>query len=60
MEYYLILSEYIDYLKKENIEEFEYMMYLSDIDSFISRYTNGSDMHAYIQKISYYRNHSFS
>lgn len=57
MEYYLILSEYIDYLKKENIEEFEYMMYLSDIDSFISRYTNGSDVHAYIQKISFFRNH---
>ncbi len=60
MEYYLILSEYIDFIKKENIEEFEYMMYVSDIDSFISKHTNRTDTHAYIQKISYYRNNCMS
>lgn len=55
MEYYLLLSEYIDFIKKSNIDEFEYMMYLGEIDSFISKYTHGTDIHAYIQKISFYR-----
>lgn len=55
MEYYLILCEYIDFIKKENVDEFEYMMYVRDIDSFISKHTSNADAHAYIKKISYYR-----
>lgn len=55
MEYYLMLCEYIDYLKKDNIDEFEYMMYLDDIDSFISKHEEGRNIHTYIHKISQYR-----
>ncbi len=56
MEYYVILSEYLDYIKKENMDDFEYMMYMSDIDNFISKYQSRSDIHAFIQKIVYHRN----
>lgn len=51
MEYYMNLIEYIDYFGKDSIDEFEYMMYLNDIDGFISNYSNSNNVHAYIQKI---------
>lgn len=51
MEYYMNLIEYIDYFGKDSIDEFEYMMYLNDIDSFISNYSSSNNVHAYIQKI---------
>ena len=51
MEYYLNLIEYIDFVGKDQIDHFEYMMYLSDIDNFISNYASKNNVHAYIQKI---------
>ena len=55
MEYYLILSEYIDYQQKDNIDEFEYMMYINEIDNFITKYQAEHNVHAYINKISHHR-----
>lgn len=55
MEYYLILSEYIDYQQKDNIDEFEYMMYINEIDNFITKYQAEQNVHAYINKISQHR-----
>ena len=51
MEYYLNLIEYIDFFGKSKIDEFDYIMYLNDIDSFIANYAKGN-MHAYIRKIT--------
>ena len=52
MEYYLNLMEYIEYMGKDRIDEFDYIMYLSDIDAFISKYDSQNHVHAYIKKIS--------
>lgn len=57
MQYYVNLSEYIDYIKPDNIDEFEYMMYINDIDNFISKYQAERNVHAYIHKISQHRKH---
>lgn len=57
MEYYLNLIEYLDFVHKEGINQFDYMMYLNDIDSFLQQCNSANDMHSYIQKIAYYRNH---
>ena len=51
MEYYLSLVEYLDYSNKANIDPFDYMMYLSDLDAFISHFENRNNMDAYVQKI---------
>ncbi len=51
MEYYLSLVEYLDYSNKANIDPFDYMMYLSDLDAFISHFENRNNMYAYVQKI---------
>ena len=55
MEYYLNLIEYIDFVGKDQIDKFEYMIYLSDIDTFISNYASKNNVHAYIQKIENHR-----
>ena len=55
IQYYVNLSEYIDYIKPDNIDEFEYMMYINDIDNFISKYQAERNVHAYIHKISQHR-----
>lgn len=55
IQYYVNLSEYIDYIKPDNIDEFEYMMYINDIDNFISKYQSERNVHAYIHKISQHR-----
>lgn len=51
MEYYLSLVEFLDYYDKEQIDQFDYMMYLSDLDAFISHYENRNNTYAYVQKI---------
>ena len=57
MDYYIILSEYINFQRKDNIDEFERMMYISDIDNFIKRFKTERDVNAYIHKLSEYRKH---
>lgn len=52
MEYYLNLSEYIAFAGKGKIDAFDYMMYLSDIDAFISDYSNKNNLNVYIRKIT--------
>lgn len=51
MEYYLSLVEYLDYSSKEKIDPFDYMMYLSDLDAFISHFESRNNTYAYVQKI---------
>lgn len=51
MEYYLNLIEYMTYFGKETMDEFDYMMYLTDIDHFIDALENKNGEHAYIRKI---------
>lgn len=50
MEYYLNLVEYLDYFDKSQIDEFDYIMYLSDIDGYISKVDRNS-VHAFVNKI---------
>ena len=52
MEYYLNLGEYLNFVGKDNVDPFDYMMYLSDIDTFISEYANKDHLNAYIKKIT--------
>lgn len=52
IEYYLLLIEYLDYVGKEEMDEFEYLIYLSDIDQFISSLNKKNDTNAYIKKIN--------
>ena len=51
MEYYLSLVEFLDYYDKSAIDQFDYMMYLSDLDAFISHFENRNNTYAYVQKI---------
>lgn len=51
MEYYLNLVEYLSYMDKSKIDRFDYMMYLNDLDSFISHLSQSNAMNAYITKI---------
>ena len=57
MEYYLSLVEYLDYFSKDEIDPFDYVMYLSDIDSYIARFSKDDTMHAYMKKIASQRRH---
>lgn len=52
MEYYLNLMEYISFVGKENIDEFDYEMYLNDIDAYISHFSTTNPLHAYMQKLA--------
>jgi len=52
MEYYLSLIEYLDYFNKDDIDPFDYEMYLSDIDSYINRFSKDDTIHAYMKKIA--------
>ncbi len=54
MEYYLNLVEYLDYVDKSEIDEFDYMMYLNDLDCYISK-IDKSDVHAFVNKIVFER-----
>lgn len=51
MEYYVNLLEWITFKGKNNIDEFDYMMYMSEIDSYISKLSQKESMHAFIKKI---------
>ncbi|MCM1195220.1 MAG: nucleotide-binding protein [Corallococcus sp.] len=51
MEYYLNLVEFLEFYDKEEIDPFDYMMYLSDLDAFISNFENRNNTYAYVQKI---------
>lgn len=50
MEYYLNLVEYLDYFDRSQIDEFDYIMYLNDIDGYISK-IDRNDVHAFVNKI---------
>ena len=52
MEYYLSLVEYLDYFNKDDIDPFDYAMYLSDIDSYLAKLSKDDTTHAYMKKIS--------
>ena len=52
MEYYLSLIEYLDYFDKDEIDPFDYEMYISDIDSFIADCSKRDNTHAYIKMIA--------
>ena len=52
MEYYLSLIEYLDYFDKDEIDPFDYEMYISDIDSFIAECSKRDNTHAYIKMIA--------
>ena len=51
MEYYLSLMEYIDYVGKDSIEPFEYLMFVKDIDDYISKVSKGDHIHAFVKQI---------
>lgn len=51
MEYYLSLMEYLSYRGKESVDEFTYMMYLNEVDSYIDDYSHGDMLSAYFRKI---------
>ncbi len=51
MEYYVNLLEWITYKGKENVDEFDYMMYLSEVDNFISKLSQKENWHAFFRKI---------
>lgn len=50
MEYYLNLVEYLDYFDKSKIDEFDYMMFLSELDDYILK-VDKNDVHAFVNKI---------
>ena len=51
MEYFVNLLEWIIFKGKDNIDEFDYMMYLSEIDNLISKLSETENVHAFIKKI---------
>jgi len=55
MEYYVNILEYIEVLGKDEIEEFDYMMYMSEIDEFISKFEKRDSTHAFMKKIFEHR-----
>ena len=55
MEYYLVLVEYLNYTGKENIDPFEYEMYLSEIDEFIARIERNNSIHAFAKAVEQQR-----
>ena len=56
MEYYVNLLEWMTYKGKESVDEFDYMMYLSEVDSYISKLSQKENRHAFIRKIVGQRN----
>ncbi len=54
MEYYLNLVEYLEHSKEEEIDEFEKMMYLDEISSYVKKYQNANSVHPFVRKISTY------
>ena len=52
IEYYLLLLEYLEYYGKEKMDEFEYLIYMKDIDQFIMSLNTKNDTNAYIKKIN--------
>ena len=55
MEYFLNLMEYLDFSDRESIDEFEYMMYLDEIDEYINEYSQSDTMGTYFKKIVNHR-----
>lgn len=51
MEYYLNLLEYLEFCDVEALDEFEYMMYIDEIDDYISYYSNSDSVNVYFKKI---------
>lgn len=51
MEYFLNLIEWLNFKGKDNIDEFDYMIYVSEIDDYISRLSQKENNHAFIKKI---------
>lgn len=51
MEYFVSLLEYIDFFGKDNIDSFEYRMYLSDVDAFIEKMNKTNSIHSFVKKI---------
>lgn len=51
MEYFVNLLEWMIFKGKDNIDEFDHMMYISEIDNFISKISETGNVHAYIKKI---------
>ena len=51
MEYYLGLVEYLNYVDRAKIDDFDYTIYLNDLDSFISHLSSANSVNAYIKKI---------
>ena len=56
MEYYLNLMEYIAFCGRETIDDFEYIMYLNEVDSFIKECSEHDSLNVYIKRISGFRN----
>lgn len=51
MEYYLSLIEYIEFFGKNNVDPFDYMMYMKDIDGFIAKMEKTDSIHAFVKQI---------
>lgn len=52
MEYYLSLLEYLDFYGSDTIDRFDYIMYMKDIDDYISKVEKSDKVHAFIRSIS--------
>ena len=55
MEYYLNLMEYLECCDKDSLDEFTYMMYLDEVDDYISYYSATDKVNAYFKKIVSHR-----
>jgi hypothetical protein len=55
MEYFLNLMEYLDFSDRASIDEFDYMMYLDEIDEYIREYSRSDTMGTYFKKIVNHR-----
>ena len=51
IEYYLNLVEFLDFHTKSSIDEFNYMMYINDLDAFIRNVESHNNTFAYVKKI---------
>lgn len=54
MEYYLSLVEYLERYADEDIDDFEKMIYIDEINSYVVRYKNSNTVHPFIRKIVNY------
>ena len=54
MEYYLSLVEYLEHGEDDEVDEFEKMMYLDEINSYVEKYQNANSVHPFVRKIANY------